>query len=73
MTPDIFMTPKEAAEYLRSSPSTLAKRRLYGNGPAWSCIGKAIRYRRADIDVWMAGNVRRSTSEMSPSPAHVSS
>ena len=32
MTPE-YMTAKEAAEYLRSSPSTLAKRRLTGNSP----------------------------------------
>jgi excisionase family DNA binding protein len=67
-----YMTPKEAADYVRSSPSTLAKRRITGQLPAFSRIGKAIRYRKADLDAWMTGNVRRSTSEVSPSPSHVS-
>jgi hypothetical protein len=63
-----YMTPREAAAYLRSSPSTLAKRRVYGNGPLWSSIGTAIRYRRADLDAWMAGSVKRSTSEKAQAP-----
>ena len=65
MTSD-YMTPKEAAEYLRSSPSTLAKRRITGNSPPFTRIGSAIRYRRVDLDIWMNGNVRRSTSESPP-------
>jgi excisionase family DNA binding protein len=63
MTTDLYMTPKEAAEYLRSSPSTLAKRRLFGGGPIFTRIGKAVRYRRSDLDAWMAGTARRSTSD----------
>ncbi len=66
MTTD-YMTPREAAEYLRSSPSTLAKRRLTGNSPAFTRIGSAIRYRKSDLDAWMADNLRRSTSE-APAP-----
>jgi excisionase family DNA binding protein len=71
MSHDTYMTPKEAAAYLRSSPSTLAKRRLTGQLPNFSRIGKAIRYRKADLDAWMNGNVRRSTSEVPPASAHV--
>jgi excisionase family DNA binding protein len=67
-----YMTPKEAADYVRSSTSTLAKRRITGQLPHFSRIGKAIRYRRADLDAWMNGNVRRSTSERASTPAHVS-
>ena len=65
MSHDTYMTPCEAAEYLRSSPSTLAKRRLFGGGPVFVRIGKAVRYRRSDLDAWMAGTARRSTSETS--------
>jgi excisionase family DNA binding protein len=71
MSPDTYMTPKEAADYVRSSPSTLAKRRITGQLPNFSRIGKAIRYRRADLDAWMNGNVRKSTSDTSPASAHV--
>lgn len=58
-----FFKPKEAAEYLRTSSSTLAKRRLYGGGPCFTRIGRAIRYRQSDLDEFMAANLQRSTFE----------
>jgi excisionase family DNA binding protein len=57
-----FFKPKEAAEYLRTSTSTLAKRRLYGGGPQFSRIGRAVRYRKSDLDEFMSRTVA-STSE----------
>jgi excisionase family DNA binding protein len=60
---ETYLRPREAAEYLRSSESTLAKKRLNGDGPPFVRIGRAIRYRRSDLDAWMARSVRRSTSE----------
>jgi excisionase family DNA binding protein len=50
---ETYLNPREAAVYLRSSPSTLAKRRLQGNGPCFVRLGRAVRYRRADLDAWM--------------------
>jgi excisionase family DNA binding protein len=65
MTTETYFTPREAAEYLRSSPSTLAKARLTNRGPVFLRLGRAIRYRKSDIDAWMsssvAGNVERSS------------
>ena len=58
-----YFTPPEAAEYLRTSVSTLAKLRVYGGGPEVTRIGRAIRYRRTDIDTYMADQLVRSTSE----------
>jgi excisionase family DNA binding protein len=58
-----YFTPPEAANYLRSSVSTLAKLRVYGGGPEFTRIGRAIRYRRTDIDTYMADQLVRSTSE----------
>lgn len=58
-----YFKPKEAAEYLSSSASTLAKRRLYGGGPKFSRIGRAIRYAKSDLDQFMAANTIGSTSE----------
>ncbi len=63
MTSETYYTPEEAAEYLRSSPSTLAKLRLYGGGPAFTRIGRVIRYRRSDLDRWMSEKLVRSTSD----------
>ena len=54
-----YLDPKEAADYLRSSTSTLAKLRHRGKGPAYTHIGTAIRYRRRDLDTWMASQLVR--------------
>ena len=58
-----YLKPKEAAAYLNSSASTLAKRRLYGGGPKWVRIGTAVRYRKTDLDAFMAASAVSSTSE----------
>jgi hypothetical protein len=50
MTKETYCTPKEAAEYLRSSTSTLAKARMKKTGPDFVRIGRAIRYRQSDLD-----------------------
>jgi excisionase family DNA binding protein len=63
MSSETYYTPEEAAEYLRSSPSTLAKLRLYGGGPVFTRIGRVIRYRRSDLDRWMSEKLVRSTSD----------
>lgn len=53
-----------AAEYLGLSTSTLAKMRLRGDGPAYAKAGaRVVLYDRADIDAWIDGRKRRSTSE----------
>jgi hypothetical protein len=62
MTSDLYLTPREAAAYIKSSTSTLAKRRLCGNGPKFSRIGRAIRYRKLDLDEFMAKTRVSSTS-----------
>jgi excisionase family DNA binding protein len=66
MSSKVYLTPREAAEYLRSSTSTLAKRRVYGGGPTFCRLGRAIRYRQSDIDEFMTRNSARSTSEPRP-------
>jgi excisionase family DNA binding protein len=60
---DIYLTPREAAEFLRTSTSTLAKLRLNGDGPKYCRIGRAIRYLKSDLDEYMARSRVRSTSE----------
>jgi hypothetical protein len=58
----VYLTPREAAEFLRTSTSTLAKRRLYGDGPKFCRIGRAIRYRISDLDEFMTRSRVHSTS-----------
>lgn len=58
-----YLKPPEAAHYLGSSVSTLAKRRLYGSGPRYYRLGRAIRYLKADLDEFMAVTKATSTSQ----------
>ena len=59
-----MMRAPEAAAYLGLSPSTLAKMRMRGDGPAYSKAGRRIVvYGVADLDAYLAGRRRLSTSE----------
>jgi hypothetical protein len=53
----------EAAEYCRRGQSTLEKYRLTGEGPVFIKAGRAVRYRKSDLDTWLNSHRRRSTSE----------
>jgi excisionase family DNA binding protein len=53
VTKEAYLKPREAAEYLSSSVSTLAKRRMKRQGPNFVRLGRAIRYRQSDLDAWM--------------------
>ncbi len=46
---DDLLTTREAAKILRVSESTLEQNRSAGKGIRYVKIGKAVRYRRADI------------------------
>ena len=54
---------KSAADRLGLSPSTLAKLRLSGNGPAYCKLGRRVVYRLEALDAFLKANERRSTSE----------
>jgi excisionase family DNA binding protein len=60
---DTWLTRKEAARHLRLGESTLAKLFISGAGPMAIKIGKSVRYAKVDLDNWMAGRRRRSTSD----------
>ena len=62
MLSETYMTPAEAAKYLRTSVSTLAKRRVYNSSPTYIKLGRAIRYRRSDLDAFMEAQLATSTS-----------
>lgn len=58
-----ILRPGEAANYLSKSISTLARWRVEGHGPPYIQLGvKAIGYRRKDIDDWLQGQIKYSTS-----------
>ncbi len=54
----------EAAKYTGLSTATLEKLRCAGGGPRFiSYSRRAVRYRLADLDEWMAARTVGSTSE----------
>ncbi len=61
---DPCMRTPDAANYVALAESTLTKMRLTGDGPPFVKVGpRAVAYRKADLDVWLASRVRRSTSD----------
>ena len=61
---DRLLREEEAAKYLDLAPRTLQDWRLTGAGPAFVKVSHpCVRYRRADLDKWIAERVRTSTSE----------
>lgn len=49
-----LLTTRETADYLRLAINTLEHWRLEGRGPAFTRFGRQVRYRRADVDRWLA-------------------
>lgn len=45
---------REAADYVGLSKSTLDKLRCYGTGPVYFKLGRAVVYRKSDLDDWVA-------------------
>ena len=59
-----YMKTDEAARYLGLSSSLLNKLRLTGGGPLFVRLaGRAIRYRRGDLDAWAEASAMASTSQ----------
>jgi hypothetical protein len=54
---------KDAARFLKSSPSTLRKARMTGSGPPWVKLGASVRYVPSLVQEYVAAQARRSTSE----------
>lgn len=62
MFPRDVMNTAEAAEYLGLATRTLEERRIKGADPVFVRIGRSVRYRRMDLDAWLAANLKTSTS-----------
>jgi excisionase family DNA binding protein len=57
------LTLEEAASFLRCSPDTVRRRARAGELPA-AKLGRAWRFRRAELDQWLAdGGTRREALE----------
>ena len=53
----------EAANYIGLRKSTLEAWRVRGGGPVFLKLGKAVRYRREDLDSFVSARIRTSTSQ----------
>lgn len=57
-----IMTVSQAADYLGLAVSTLNKWRCHGGGPVFIKMGRAVRYRVADLEAYIKVSQRDSTS-----------
>ncbi|MDQ1053135.1 excisionase family DNA binding protein [Arthrobacter sp. SORGH_AS 212] len=56
----IWLTRREAAEYMRLSPATLANWASQDVGPEYTRIGRGrVLYRRDDVDNWVAHQTKK--------------
>jgi hypothetical protein len=68
--PDALLYQAEVAYLTAQSERTLEAYRLKGGGPPFIVIGKrGVRYRRGDVQDWVAVRRRRSTTDPGPAPA----
>ncbi len=50
-----YLTPKQLADFLQLTERTLANQRSEGRGIPFVKIEKAVRYRAADVEAYLAG------------------
>lgn len=62
-----FLNEKELANILNIKPETLRNWRWDGKGPIYIKIGSNVRYRMSDVQDFLNGRIRRSTSDMGES------
>ena len=58
----------QAAGYIGLTKSTLEAWRCRGSGPVFVKMGKAVRYRKEDLDAFLNSRLRTSTSQNHPDP-----
>jgi predicted DNA-binding transcriptional regulator AlpA len=63
MSPNEYVNVKDLATLTGISASTWNKRRLTGDTPPFTKIGKSVRYHVPTVKEWLAQHQRRSTSE----------
>jgi excisionase family DNA binding protein len=58
--------PAEVAEFLGVPEPTLAQWRYAGSGPAWSKVGRHIRYRWENVEAWVDKRESARATPVSP-------
>jgi excisionase family DNA binding protein len=59
----MILRTSEAAGYIGLRKSTLEAWRVRGGGPVFLKLGKAVRYRKDDLDAFLNGCECRNTTE----------
>ena len=60
----ILLTETEVSKIIGFSPRTLQKWRYSGDGPTFVRVSaRAVRYRPGDLEKWIEGRLRSSTSD----------
>ena len=57
-----YLSVKEAARYVNMSASVLDHWRMSGNGPPYIKMGRSVRYRTSDLDVFIAERMFKHTT-----------
>jgi hypothetical protein len=58
-----FLTAKEVAELLRTTPGHLANQRMRGEGPPYFKFERRVLYEKRDVDVWLERHKVKSVDE----------
>ncbi len=58
-----LLNESQTAELLGISPATLRRWRWAGQGPAFRKLGGAVRYAMDDIEAYVTGSLRTSTTK----------
>ena len=59
-----YLSTIQAADYLGFSRQFFEGARHKGSGPPYVKLARAVRYRRKDLDTWMADHMRNHTGEL---------
>jgi hypothetical protein len=59
-----LLSARDAARHLGISVSFLAKSRMNGTGPRYVKLGRAVRYRRSDLNFFVRAHSKSSTAEL---------
>jgi helix-turn-helix protein len=60
---DECLDERVAARVLNTAPATLQKWRWEGKGPRFLKVGRLVRYRRSELERYLASVERSSTSD----------
>lgn len=57
-----LMNPRETAEEIKSTESTLAYWRHIGKGPRYAKVGRRVVYRRVDVLAWLEAQFAKGSA-----------